>query len=845
MSHSEPIDPGHAAVEALLANSQWMQPLARRLLHDDAHLAADATQEAWVALLEKPPTRGQPVQPWLGRVVRYVAHHMRRSDRRRSDRERSRACEAYAPAAADVVARAELQGWLSACVMELDEPYRSTILHRFFDGLTTAEIARREGVSDAAVRMRVQRALSQLKHKIENDSQRDTQWSLAVLAAGAPQLSSRIPTVTLMGVVMSTKKIVVAATLLLLLAGGVWWSQQATTPPSEVATGPAASSADANNDETALSPGDERRAADQEAASSTAASDATDGAGKTGSAEDDGEVSGDPAAVADPNNGNGSLEVQVVSVDDTPLSARVEVTRDAIPIVNHGIATTDAAGVCSFAKLPAGSYIIEAFLGATWTQATVSFTEEAQAKTVTLRFPGTRVVYGRIHGRTGSMDVDVRSDRLALGEEELAVDLLWEEEGGDGSGRLSTVVDDTGQYRIEGVAPGSYLLRITSKFHVEELTVAADVDLQHDIALPDGEVFGTVMDASTGEPAQHVQVILGLRSSDKIDAELLRRAGLDVASDRLRPDEKTGYYRFSHLPTGDYAVLCNGSNHSPQRQSFTISAITPQSELNFSLELGTYINLAIQDQQGRDVEAPRCWLGGISWGFTGRVGGLSPGTHDVAGYAPGYELQLRSGVEFKPGEATAVTFQLAPAADTRLYFVDKNGDPVPDVRVAAPFGDHDVLKMCATMMRDPQTPSTRTREQGYVLLRGRAAGSCRIVGKKSGYAIFDREVVLDPAVSSQRLELQSADTTFEWRLRVTMVAPGSEAEALGIIAGDVLRTYNGQALSSNEGLRAAIQGAASRELERVEIGVESEHGLRTLMARVGTLGVRTDEFEVE
>ena len=78
---------------------------------------------------------------------------------------------------------------LAGLVIELVEPYRSTILLRFFEGLSAAEIAHREGVPPGTVRWRLKRGLDQLRAELDRShagSRQAWQLALAPLGAGAP-----------------------------------------------------------------------------------------------------------------------------------------------------------------------------------------------------------------------------------------------------------------------------------------------------------------------------------------------------------------------------------------------------------------------------------------------------------------------------------------------------------------------------------------------------------------------------------------------------------------------------------------------------------------------------------
>ena len=62
-----------------------------------------------------------------------------------------------------MVEKAALQRALVEAVLELEEPYRTTVLLRFFEELPQREIARRMQTSTATVNSRLTRALAKLR----------------------------------------------------------------------------------------------------------------------------------------------------------------------------------------------------------------------------------------------------------------------------------------------------------------------------------------------------------------------------------------------------------------------------------------------------------------------------------------------------------------------------------------------------------------------------------------------------------------------------------------------------------------------------------------------------------
>ena len=164
--------------EQLLAHTEWLARLTRALVGDTA--ALDVIQDTYEIALSKPPRREGPLRPWLGGVARNIARMMRRSHARREHRE---LFEAAAPAEAvptpdELVARVEMHQWVARTVLELPEPLRGTLLLRYFEDMSAANIARAQGIPAATVRSRLKDALDHLRvafdagHKRERPDKR-------------------------------------------------------------------------------------------------------------------------------------------------------------------------------------------------------------------------------------------------------------------------------------------------------------------------------------------------------------------------------------------------------------------------------------------------------------------------------------------------------------------------------------------------------------------------------------------------------------------------------------------------------------------------------------------------
>jgi RNA polymerase sigma factor (sigma-70 family) len=82
---------------------------------------------------------------------------------RRAAREQAAVAHEPPPSPDELASRLELQRTLAECTVRLPEPYRSTIVLRYNDGLTAEAIARHKGLPPGTVRSHLSRALDELR----------------------------------------------------------------------------------------------------------------------------------------------------------------------------------------------------------------------------------------------------------------------------------------------------------------------------------------------------------------------------------------------------------------------------------------------------------------------------------------------------------------------------------------------------------------------------------------------------------------------------------------------------------------------------------------------------------
>lgn len=165
----------------LAKHTGWVRRLAQELVRDRS-VADELVQETWLAFLRSRPTTDRPMRPWLAKVLRSQAALFLRKGGGRRSREKSVARVDRLPSTYELLERAENGRRLVGMVLDLEEPYRSTLLLHFYETLTPKQIGLQRGVPSATVRTHLRRGVIQLRERMtaENDGD-ERAWVLALL----------------------------------------------------------------------------------------------------------------------------------------------------------------------------------------------------------------------------------------------------------------------------------------------------------------------------------------------------------------------------------------------------------------------------------------------------------------------------------------------------------------------------------------------------------------------------------------------------------------------------------------------------------------------------------------
>ncbi len=203
----------------LIGHADFIKSLALHLVADE-HQAADIRQQTWLAALENPTNIRKSLQAWLARVSRNIKYMAYRDEKHRKEREQASIRRKSIPTPVEIVEKLEIRQLLVDELLHLKEPYRSTIVLRFYEDLKVKEIAGHQGVPLDTVKTRLQRGLAQLRERLDaRHSGSRTQWltALAPLCGAKFAASVSGSTTALAGVLVMTTKVKITAAVVLLL----------------------------------------------------------------------------------------------------------------------------------------------------------------------------------------------------------------------------------------------------------------------------------------------------------------------------------------------------------------------------------------------------------------------------------------------------------------------------------------------------------------------------------------------------------------------------------------------------------------------------------------------------
>jgi RNA polymerase sigma-70 factor (ECF subfamily) len=173
------------------ASQLFLRRLAYHLVRDPAR-AEDLVQDTWAAWVERGPRSPVAPRAWLAGVLRNRAFNAKRAEARRA--RHVELAGRPDPSAPETDGTLEAQAQLVAALRALDEPYRSTLVQRYYHDLTPKEIAARTGAPLDSVKSRLARGLEKLRAAMDRRYRGDRRaWCHWLTVLGAPPVAVSAP----------------------------------------------------------------------------------------------------------------------------------------------------------------------------------------------------------------------------------------------------------------------------------------------------------------------------------------------------------------------------------------------------------------------------------------------------------------------------------------------------------------------------------------------------------------------------------------------------------------------------------------------------------------------------
>jgi len=172
-----------------------------------------------------------------------------RRDTHRRAREHASAPATTSPRPDELVERVELEREVATALLELAEPYRSTLLLRYYEDLSPTEIAHRLEIRAGTVRWRLKHGLELLRANLDRRFNGDRRrWAIALVpsAATARLALPKVSLATLGGALLmklSTKIAAALIVILLFVVGGIALLRHGSSLSVDIAAPPPGSGA--------------------------------------------------------------------------------------------------------------------------------------------------------------------------------------------------------------------------------------------------------------------------------------------------------------------------------------------------------------------------------------------------------------------------------------------------------------------------------------------------------------------------------------------------------------------------------------------------------------------------
>ncbi len=585
-------------LELALEHADWVRGLAARLVGDVAR-ADDVVQDALIQAYLHPPTDESSPRGWIATVVRNVARQRIRGEATRARHERAEPItDARAPSAAELVAEVETTRRVARLATELAEPYREAVLLRYYEGLSSAEIARRLRVPAGTVRWRLKEGLDRLRVRLDLEFEGDrAAWCRALVPiAGRDALIRGLGTGLLLKGALSVKLIQGTLGAAAVVAVGlVMWASMGEATPDRATESAAAAAAEprlsGGSDETV-----ERRELEPGAPAEPRAPESAHAAAR------------EPAAVP-PDRA--AVTARVVDTDGRPIEGAT-ITLTVLPIHR---ATTDADGRAMLSGTVPSAFRDQLDQAAPFRVEHPSFSTEFTAARLAL---GTTIDLGdvllRPAGTVGGRVTDVAGKAIAGAEVVVlapdAVPLMEEPTGPFVShdARLVTTTASDGSYRLDGVRAGFVRLAADSRRH--ERAVRDDVEVAAGAFVPDVDFVLERSETST-EPDRITGVVLDPDGRPVPGARVEARAisvmehGAQVTRVSTAKADEDGCFSFLAGVDGPPRRLIARDSERRFREAIAADVEPGASDVTLRLGIGRFLAVAARDPAGRAVDAFR------------------------------------------------------------------------------------------------------------------------------------------------------------------------------------------------------------------------------------------------